>query len=259
MKRLLLALLVLVGAATPVAAESLERIFSAGNEAYYQDELRQALAKYDALVEAGVEVPDLYFNLATAHARLGELGHAILYYERALWLRPGDEGTEQALATARRLLGKRRAEREGEATVRTRPPLTEALAGPFSADGLAWTLMVLNVLLFGLLLARPHIHHESTRLAATVAVPILALSVAASGGLLASKLGAGAPGERAIGRREGAPLREGPDERASVRKKARQGQRASILGSESGYLRVRLPGGSAGWMKEKDLGQIRPN
>jgi tetratricopeptide (TPR) repeat protein len=246
-------------AAQPASAQSLPRIFTAANEAYFQDDLEGAISGYRQLIEAGVDDADVYFNLATAHARRNELGHAILYFERALWLRPGDAGIEEGLATTRRLLGKQRAEREGEATVRTRPPITEALAGPFTADALAWLLLALDVLVFGLLLVRRRLPGETARLAVTVAIPIAALIGLATAGLLAVKLDAFEDGERAIVLTDGAPLREGPDARAKVRQEARQGQRARVLAGEHGYLRVRLPGGSSGWMKDNDLGLIRPN
>ena len=88
--------------------------------------------------------PDVYANLGLADAHAGHLGPAILSFERALRLRPGDGETEAALGIARAAVGKRRADKQGEALVETRPPLAEALVRPYREDTLAWLALVLD-------------------------------------------------------------------------------------------------------------------
>ena len=166
--------------------------------------------------------PDVYVNLALAHARLGHLGKAVLYFERSLWLRPGDAAVEQELAAARTELGKRRAEREGEATMQARPPLAEALVRSFSADLLAWLVLVLDVLFFATLLLRKFSKNEPLRLGLAVAAPLLALLAIGAGAGLAVKTESFREGRAAIVVREGAELREGPDAAAQVRATARE-------------------------------------
>ena len=66
-----------------VSAQSLDRLFAAGNEAYFRGDYARAAANYERLVEAGVHDPDVYFNLATANARSGRYGRAVLFFERS--------------------------------------------------------------------------------------------------------------------------------------------------------------------------------
>ncbi len=262
MRRLGYAALLLLSAALPVRAahaQSIERIFTAGNEAYFKGDFAGAVAQYQRLLDAGVRDPDVYFNLATAEARLSHLGKAVLYFERCLWLRAGDDGAEQELASARSALGHRRAEREGQATVQARPPLVEALVRPLPADLLAWTLLALDVLLFALLLARRRTRRETVRLGLAVTLPLLGLLLLTTAAGLAVKAGAFEQGRAAIVLRDGAELREGPDGAAQVRGTAHEGQSARLSRSEGDFVHAQLAGGERGWMKRSDVAAIRPD
>ncbi len=239
-------------------ATSLEDLFRTGNEMFFQNDLVKARASYERLVEAGVDDPDVYFNLGLAHARLGELGRAISSFERALRLAPGDSDAATALSTARAALGKRRAERQGEATVETRPPLSDALVEPFRQNTLAVWLLVLDVLFFALLLLRRVARDETLRTAFAVAAATSLLGVFAAGGGLWVKRGGLDEGRAAIVLREGAELREGPDPRARARASAHEGARARVLRRDGAFLRARIEGGPDGWMQEKDIAVVEP-
>ncbi|MDH5673340.1 MAG: hypothetical protein OEZ06_14395 [Myxococcales bacterium] len=254
-----LAALLLSALCQPAAARSLQEQFKAANDAYFQGDFERAASHYLALVEAGVHDPDLYFNLATTEAHRGRLGHAILYFERSLWLEPGDGAAERGLEAARRILARRWAEAEGEATVRTRPPLSAALLRPLSADLLAWLLLVCNALFFGCLLVRSRLEAEAVRLGLTIAAPILALLTLLSGLGLLAKLDRFEAGQAAIVVAADAQLLEGPHGRAKGRGRAREGQPARTLSREGDFVRVRMAGGAAGWLPVADVHTIRPD
>jgi hypothetical protein len=243
----------------PARAESLERIFANANEAYFHGDLARAAAQYQRLVDASVHDPDVYFNLGLTHARLGQLGAAVLCFERSLWLRAGDEMVEAELSAVRAKLGGRRAEREGEATVQARPPMAQALVRPLSADFLAWSLIACNVLFFTLLLIWPRIRWEAWRLGLAIAIPLVALLLVGSGLGLCVKTGVFAQGGSAIVLREGAELREGPDPRAEVRARAREGEGARGSRREGKFVHVQLAEGPRGWIDQRDIGTIRPD
>ena len=129
-------------------AETLRELFERGNAAYFQGQYGEAIEAYEQLGGLGVEDADVSFNLATAHAREGHYGQAVLHFQRSLRLRPGDEAAEEGLRSCLTTLGRRRAEREGEAEVVTAPPLSEAIFGSFSLPLLAWLAFGLNALFF---------------------------------------------------------------------------------------------------------------
>ncbi len=249
---------VLLSTSAGASAQSLDRLFAAGNEAYFRGDYARAAAHYERLVEAGVHDADVYFNLATAHARAGRYGLAVLYFERSLWLRAGDDAAEEGLTAARAALSRRRAEREGEAT-QVRPPLSSALVEPFSTDGLAWAALVLDVLLFAGLWLRPRARTDGARVGLAVALPIVGLLLVLSCTALVFKTDALREGEPAVVVRDGAELREGPDGKAQVRARAHEGESVRVLRQEGGHARVQLSQGAFGWISKKDVERIRPN
>jgi tetratricopeptide (TPR) repeat protein len=256
--RVLLCALVLV-ASGAAQAESLGGIFAAGNEAFFHGDYAAAAKSYERLEEAGVRDADVSFNLAIAYARSGQLGRAVLHFERALWLRPGDDAAEEELAAARNLLAKRRADREGEAELRTEPPLADALVRSFSVDGLAIATVVLDALLFALLAGWLVVQRTSLRLALAVGAALSALLGALSTAGLLVKLDVGREGERTVVLREGAELREGPDAQAKSRGPAHEGELARALERDGSHVRVQLERGARGWLDVKDLGYLRPD
>jgi tetratricopeptide (TPR) repeat protein len=74
-------------------------------EKQYQDQNYEgAIETYEAIGELGVVDGALYYNLGNAYFKAGHLGRAILNYERALRLMPGDEDTRANLAFANELV-----------------------------------------------------------------------------------------------------------------------------------------------------------
>jgi tetratricopeptide (TPR) repeat protein len=61
------------------------------NQAYQQKEYDKAIELYGNLEEKGIISHELFYNLGNAWYKKGDIAHAILYYERALKINPGDE------------------------------------------------------------------------------------------------------------------------------------------------------------------------
>lgn len=88
---------------TPPAAPAQETDFERGNRLYQETDFAGAKEAYEAVLEAGLESCDLYYNLGNAYFKTGELGSSILSYERALRLRPRDRDVQANLELARSL------------------------------------------------------------------------------------------------------------------------------------------------------------
>lgn len=68
-----------------------DSLFLNANKLYQQDDYEPALEEYNAVVLSGFESADLYYNMGNAAYRSNSIGHAILYYEKALKLEPAHE------------------------------------------------------------------------------------------------------------------------------------------------------------------------
>ena len=78
--------------------------FAAGNAAYEAGDYSAAIDRYREVAEAGVVHRDLFYNLGNAYFKSGDLGHAVLWYERALPLDPRNGDVRANLAVVRSML-----------------------------------------------------------------------------------------------------------------------------------------------------------
>lgn len=90
---LLLMMLLMPAVAGAVTKEQADSAYAGG---HYQ----QAIADYEALLKQGVSA-DLYYNLGNAYYRTDDITRAVLNYERALLLSPGDADIRFNLQMAR--------------------------------------------------------------------------------------------------------------------------------------------------------------
>ena len=101
MKSRVAGLLLLMLFGVPVQGDSREGLFLQGNRLYEAGDYRKALESYAGIAAMGYESGPLYFNMGNSYYKLGETGQAILHYERAARLIPGDEDLEVNLSLAR--------------------------------------------------------------------------------------------------------------------------------------------------------------
>lgn len=71
-----------------------------GDSAYMRDDYAAAIQVYEALLNRG-EAADLYYNLGNSYYKTGDIAKAILNYERALLLQPGNGDIRANLEVAR--------------------------------------------------------------------------------------------------------------------------------------------------------------
>jgi tetratricopeptide (TPR) repeat protein len=98
-----LALALLACTALPCAAQQQARQFITALEAYKAGDYPAAVAGLEAIAQNGVRNGALYYNLGNAHLKNGDLGQAILWYERSARLIPGDPDLTFNLDYARSL------------------------------------------------------------------------------------------------------------------------------------------------------------
>ena len=70
--------------------KSPEYLFDQANAFYKENKFDQAISGYNKIIEQGFENGNLYYNLANSYFKKGELGKAILNYERARIFMPSD-------------------------------------------------------------------------------------------------------------------------------------------------------------------------
>ena len=96
-KTLLLGLL--LGWFLPLCAQ--ESTLKEAEEAYAKEDYTQAIELYESVLKTYGESAMVYYNLGNAYYKAGTVAPAILNYERALLLNPGDSDTRFNLQVAR--------------------------------------------------------------------------------------------------------------------------------------------------------------
>lgn len=90
-------------AVAPAAATAQDEVYLQGHELYQAGQFTEAAEAYRSVLGAGVESATLHYNLGNAYFQSGELGPAILSWERALDRDPGLADARSNLALARSL------------------------------------------------------------------------------------------------------------------------------------------------------------
>jgi tetratricopeptide (TPR) repeat protein len=237
-------------------ASSLASIFEAANLAASRGDYSSAVSSYERLIESGVHDPDVYFNLATTFAQSGDYARAILYFERAIALRPNDDKASENLRAAEQALEENRAEAEGEATIQRNSSISDAVYGGFSEDGLAYALLVTNLLFFLCLVGASMRGRRSAWLYSLLFTSAIVLLFCATG--LGTKAGLFRDGPRAVALEDHVVLREGPDPRARIRGDARAGDRGEVVASDGDFVKLRVVSGIEGWTTKSSIGFIDP-
>src|SRR5438132_1038716 len=218
------------------------QLFAAANAAYLSGDVARATAAYEALVSEGVASTELETNLGAAYLRQGKRGLAVLHFERALYLQPGDDDASADLVEVRRGNVDRLEGDADEAGAETVARLLTPLPGTAAAAILA-VLWPAAWVLFGLRLLR-----GGPRWAAVAAAGCF------GGALLFALLTWGAAAGRDMAMRRGVvvaqavPAREGPAEKSLSRFEVQEGTTVSVDDEEAGFRRVKLANGLTGWV-----------
>jgi len=97
-------LLLFVLAVSGVRAESPDSLMIKAQNAYDKGLYDSAINLYNKVLDQNVEAEQLYYNLGNAWFKKGEIPHAILYYEKAKKLDPGDEDVNYNLGVANSMI-----------------------------------------------------------------------------------------------------------------------------------------------------------
>lgn len=235
-------------AAGPASPADRTRIFLDGVAAYEAGNYDRAVEAFSSLAEAGIRNGVLYFDLGNAYLKAGRLGAAILWYERAALLIPGDADLRYNLEYARGLTRDRGDQTGGD--------LSRVLLFWRSAlgeRGMRWAALGLNALAWPLLLLGWMGRRRGLRRAGAatmVAVAILA------GTSLFDYYRATSAAEAVILPPE-VVVRSGLTDDSTELFRLHAGAQVRIDREEGGRARITFARDKVGWVSEAAVGRIR--
>ncbi len=225
--------------------------FQAGNSLYQAGDYEGALDAYLGLYEDGLESGELHYNIGNAYFRLGEVGRAILFFERARIALPRDENVRTNLELARSLTADQITPLPGFWV-----PRVVSWAVQLVPRGWLVALLTLgylglaSILLYRLLSTRPP---TWTRHAA---VATAALTVVVGTNLLIREFGYGRA-ERGVILQTEAAVQSAPSDDPSLQLfTIHEGAVVRIDRRSSDWLEIVLEDGKVGWLRAGDLETI---
>jgi len=225
--------------------------FQAGNGLYQAGDHGGALEAWLGLYEDGFESGELHYNIGNAYFRLGELGRAILFYERARVALPRDESVRTNLELARSLTADQITPLAGFWVPRV-------IRWAVQLVPRAWLIAILalgylglaSILLYRILSAAPP---RWTRHAAVAAA---ALTFVVGANLLIREFGIGRA-ERGVILRTETAVQSAPSDDPSLQLfTIHEGAVVRIDRRSSDWLEIVLEDGKVGWVRSGDLETI---
>jgi hypothetical protein len=101
---ILIVVLLIIPVSRSVSQETQGTIFLKGTELFGAGKFQEALDQWLILYKSGTRSANLDYNIGNAYFKLNNIPGAILYYERALLLKPADEDITYNLQIARTLV-----------------------------------------------------------------------------------------------------------------------------------------------------------
>ncbi len=239
-------------AATEPTATDAEALWEIANSAYNEGNFEKAAATYEQILSQNLHSAALYYNLANAYFKQDELGKALLNYNRASRIAPGDEDIRHNQEYAEKMT-KDSIEKIPEFFLIT---WLRSVRGAMSCT--AWTLLSIVMLATALAMALLYLLAQRMSLRKvgfyTMAVAVV-LFVATSAFAISER-------NQLVGRSEAivmstaASVKSSPDRSATELFVLHEGTKVSIGETTDGWAEVRIADGRKGWIGEKRIERI---
>lgn len=240
--------------ARPGRAVPASEIMDRAREAAAHEHWNDAARALEEIVAAGIDSTDVLYDLGTVYARAGRYGEAIWRLEQVNRRRPFAGDAQQNLRASRLRLAHRDAGRTGRAVVETANSWSIALAELLPRDWAVMLTVLCELLaLGGWLQWRRRSAGEVARVTGAAGAIVLVGASLFFGSIVIARQ---FDPSSAIALRDGLHLLREPSADAIAEGPVREGERLEVLGHDSVFVRVRVPGGPVGWLALRDLGRL---
>lgn len=219
---------------------------------YAEGKYADAVDIYNKIIADGLESPELYYNLGNCYYKLGENTKAILNYERALLLNPGDEMIRYNLKMAQQAIVDK---------IEVLPELFlvrwyKALETHFSAD--QWGYISIALFILFLVMAALFFYSRSISLKKIGFIVGIILFVFTLGSIYFAMRQSNRISERgyAIVTTPSVTVKGAPDTSGTSLFLIHEGLKVQVVGELGDWYNIRLADGNEGWIVKSDLEKI---
>lgn len=242
-----------VAADSELAQDGVVVTSEAAIEAYRKQDYKRSIELYEALVASGLEEnresAQLYYNLGNAYFRDHQLGKAILNYERAHLLAPGDSDIRHNLRYANNYT-------EDRITPASNLFLTNWFNGVrdlYSSNTWARLAVILFVLFIVCVALFLFVRVMAVRKAAFYIGLVLLIFVGIANAFAFSQKRERVRREHAIVMVGAARANASPDENSNLLFELHEGTKVKIKSSDGNWYEIEIANGSVGWTLKQNV------
>ncbi|MFA6321615.1 MAG: SH3 domain-containing protein [Candidatus Omnitrophota bacterium] len=256
MKKIILIITVLLSIAGTAFSEELKpldqnKLFYSANSFYEKRDYEKALNEYKKILDMGIESGALYYNIGNCYFKLGKLGYAILFYDKAERIIPQDGDLKSNLSYAMSLVG------ASSADAPRKNPIVSVIKAPFmdlNLNGIAIFALAIYIVFIVLQIAgivNP-VFAKKTRLLYIITFSFFVVSL----GAFAIRYYDEDIVRRGVVVQRGVECRYEPIDKSNIFYKLQEGERVSVLKTRDGWRRVRRLDGKTGWVRQETVDEI---
>ncbi|HZY39586.1 MAG TPA: tetratricopeptide repeat protein [Mucilaginibacter sp.] len=235
-----------------IAGNGAGTLFSKGNALYAKGQYKEALAAYQQLVDEGYQSPGVYFNMGNASYKNDDLASAVLYYEKAHKLAPGDDDINYNL----KYVNLKTTDKIEEVPEFFLTRWWHGLILSFSTQALAvWSIIFV---LLGSAILVLYFFTGSTAVKKTSFYGfILFFFLGVLAIFMANRqLSYFEDHREAIVFRPSVNVKSGPVEQSNTLFVIHDGTKVNVLDNNNGWTKISLSNGNEGWIKQLDIREI---
>ena len=239
-------------ALTTTRAGEASRLFEAANDLYRASDFEAAADHYRRLLDSGIVTAEVHYNLGNALYRLGKIGPAILQYEKAAVLAPGDPDIEENLTFLRTLTADRTTASQDPA----RFSLVDRALSVTNLDQDAMLLTGLWILCWVLIAAAIVTGRGRARRVVLWGVVIVGLPVILVAGTISYKTWRAANVQHGVVLAERVDVRSGPGDDHPSLFTVHEGLTMRVLRVQGSWAWISIDNGLNGWVPSDSFGTV---
>ncbi len=245
--------------ATPMSlvslfAQSIDAVgsFNQANTLYTSGKYREALSLYASLDSLGYQSGELYFNLGNTYYKLGQIGKAILYYEKAKRFMEDDEDLKVNLELALA----RTKDKIPELPKFFLEALLEKVLDFFSLGVLGFLVLLFLYSAAAVIILQLRNLFSFSSLVGEILKYTFLVFFTLSLVLFVLKSSRLSTHREAVVLNPVVNLKSEPREQSTTISVIHEGLKVEISRKEQDWLEVKLPDGTKGWIERREAGEI---
>jgi tetratricopeptide (TPR) repeat protein len=252
LKRFLFIITALVLPLLSFGNDNMQPLFQKGNAYYAKSQYKEALAAYQQILDARYQSAAVYFNMGNAAYKSDDIASALLYYEKAHKLAPGDEDINVNI----RLANLKTTDKIDEAPEFFLFKWWRGFILSFSGD----TLAILSILLMlgGSVTLIIYFFTNSVAIkksAFYISIILFFVSIITIF-IASSQVNYFNGHKQAIIFSSSVNVKSSPAAQSGILFVLHDGTKINVLDNTNGWMKIKLANGNVGWIKSSDAKEI---